>query len=91
MPFACLSFEFSIAMPQLLGFSKNRFPDSDQDFRPERMTGIFSPSPLFLAFRLDNTWTGIGIGTKPGEYQFPAFEYTGSRYAGASFFVDYMG
>jgi hypothetical protein len=55
------------------------------------MTGIFSPSPLFLAFHLDNTWTGIGIGTKPGEYQFPAFEYTGSRYAGVLSFVDYMG
>lgn len=84
-------FEFNIAMPQILGFSVNRQPDSEQDFRPERMTGIFAPPPLFLAFHLDRSWTGIGIGAKPGDYQFPAFEYTGSRYAGASFFVDYMG
>jgi hypothetical protein len=84
-------FEFNIAMPQILGFSEGRTPDSDQDFRPERMTGIFAPPPLFLAFHMDRTWTGIGIGTHPGDYQFPALEYTGSRYAGASFFVDYMG
>jgi len=91
-------FEFNIAMPQILGFSVNREPQSEQDFRPERMTGLFAPPPLFLAFHLsadgsetDKTWTGIGIGTRPGAYQFPAFEYTGSRYAGASFFVDYMG
>lgn len=29
-------FEFNIAMPQILGFSANRNPDSEQDFRPER-------------------------------------------------------
>lgn len=84
-------FEFSIAMPQILGFSVGRQPDSEADFRPERITGIFAPPPLFLAFHEDKSWTGIGIGAKPGDYQFPALEYTGSRYAGASFFVDYMG
>ncbi len=84
-------FEFNIAMPQILGFSVGRTPDSDQDFRPERMTGLFAPPPLFLAFHLDKTWTGVGIGAKPGDYQFPALEYTGSRYAGAAFFVDYQG
>ena len=84
-------FEFNIAMPQILGFSVDRQQDSEQDFRPERITGIFAPPPLFLAFHMDKTWTGIGIGAHPGEYQFPALEYTGSRYAGASFFVDYMG
>jgi len=84
-------FEFNIAMPQVLGFSVDRNPDFEQDFRPERMTGIFAPPPLFLAFHLDKTWTGVGIGAKPGDYQFPALEYTGSRYAGASFYVDYMG
>ncbi len=84
-------FEFNIAMPQILGFSIGREESSAQDFRPERMTGIFAPPPLFLAFHLDNTWTGIGIGAEPGDYQFPAFEYSGSRYAGASFYVDYMG
>jgi hypothetical protein len=84
-------FEFDISMPQILGFSVGRQPDSEDDFRPERMTGLFSPPPLFLGFHMNGTWTGVGIGAKPGEYQFPALEYTGSRYAGASFFVDYMG
>ena len=84
-------FEFNIAMPQILGFSIGRDESSAQDFRPERMTGIFAPPPLFLAFHLDKTWTGIGIGAKPGDYTFPALEYSGSRYAGASFYVDYMG
>ena len=84
-------FEFNIAVPQILGFSVGRDAGSEQDFLPERMTGLFEPPPLFLAFHLDNTWTGIGIGAKPGDYQFPALEYTGSRYAGASFYVDYMG
>lgn len=84
-------FEFNIAMPQILGFSVGREPQSEEDFRPERMTGLFAPPPLFLAFQMDRTWTGIGIGAHPGDYKFPALEYTGSRYAGASFFVDYMG
>jgi len=84
-------FEFNIAMPQILGFSVGREESSEQDFRPERMAGTFAPPPLFLAFHLNNTWTGIGIGAKPGDYQFPALEYSGSRYAGASFYVDYMG
>jgi hypothetical protein len=84
-------YEFDIAMPQIMGFSVGRQPDSEDDFRPERMTGLFAPPPLFLAFHMDKIWTGIGIGAKPGDYQFPALEYTGLRYAGASFFVDYMG
>jgi len=84
-------FEFNIAMPQTLGFSIGRTPDSEEDFRPERMTGLFAPPPLLLTFHMGDSWAGIGIGTKPGAYQFPALEYTGSRYAGASFFVDYMG
>ena len=84
-------FEFNIAMPQILGFSIGREESSELDFRPERMAGTFAPPPLFLAFHFDNTWIGIGIGTKPGDYQFPALEYSGSRYAGASFYVDYMG
>ncbi len=84
-------FEFNIPIPQTVGFSGGGKSGSDEDFRPERITGIFAPPPLFLAFRLDKTWTGIGIGAKPGDYLFPALEYTGSRYAGASFYVDYMG
>jgi hypothetical protein len=84
-------FEFGIAMPQTMGFSDGSKGGTDADFRPERITGIFAPPPLFLAFHLNKTWTGVGIGTRPGEYLFPALEYTGSRYAGASFYVDYLG
>lgn len=84
-------FEFNIAMPQILGFTAGHEAGSEEDFRPERMTGIFAPPPLFLAFHLNETWTSIGIGARPEDYQFSAFEYTGSRYAGASFYVDYMG
>ncbi len=86
-------FEFTIAMPQILGFSVGREESSEQDFRPERMAGTFAPPPLFLAFHMNDgdSWTGVGIGTKPGDYQFPALEYSGSRYAGASLYVDYMG
>ena len=84
-------YEFTIAMPQTLGFSLDKKSGSDEDFRPERMTGIFAPPPLFLAFHLNGTWTSTGLGATPGEYQFPALEYSGSLYAGASFYVDYMG
>jgi len=84
-------FEFNIPMPQTVGFSGGTKGGSDTDFRPERITGIFAPPPLFLAFHLDTTWTGVGIGARPGEYLFPALEYTGSAYAGASFYADYLG
>jgi hypothetical protein len=60
-------FEFNIAMPQILGFSVAREPQSEEDFRPERMTGIFAPPPLFLAFHMDKTWIGIGLGAHPGD------------------------
>ena len=84
-------FEFNIPMPQTVGFSGGNKNGSDSDFRPERITGIFAPPPLFLAYHLDNTWTGVGIGARPGDYLFPALEYTGSGYAGASFYADYLG
>ena len=32
------------------------------------MAGLFTPPPLFFAFHLNGTWTGVG--TKPGDYQF---------------------
>lgn len=82
---------FSIAVPQTLGFSVGKQEGSEEDFRPERMSGLFAPPPLFFAFHLNGTWTSVGIGTEPGDYQFPALEYSGSRYAGASFYVNYMG
>ena len=49
-------FEFSIAMPQTVGFSNGSKAGSDADFRPERITGIFAPPPLF--------WPSIS--TRPG-------------------------
>jgi len=33
----------------------------------------------------------VGIGTQPGQYRFPALEYSGSRYAGVAWWVDYLG
>lgn len=88
--------EFTIAMPQTLGFTVGGQAGSAEGFRPERMTDLFAPPPLFLAFHsgegaLAGSWTGVGIGAKPGDYQFPALVYSGSRYAGASLYVDYMG
>lgn len=84
--------EFSIAIPQTLGFRVSGQEGFNEGVDPEQDSSLFSPPPLFLAFHeLDGNWTGVGIGTHPGKYQFPSLEYSGSRYAGASFYVDYMG
>lgn len=83
--------EFSIAEPQVLGFSTGGREGSEDDFRPAQMSGIFSPPPFMMAFHRGGEWAGIGIGTKPGQYRFPALEYSGSRYAGAAWWVDYLG
>ncbi len=80
---------FSIAMPQSVGVMPER-PDPN-GFHPEFMTGLFAPPPLFMAFDKGGTWTSIGLGDKPGSYQFNGLEYSGSRYAGASFWVNYAG
>ena len=61
-------------------------------YLPEWMTGLFAPPPpLFLSFEKGSLWTSIGLGEVPGRYLFNSLEYTGSRYAGASFFVAYHG
>ncbi|MGB6689345.1 MAG: TIM-barrel domain-containing protein [Terracidiphilus sp.] len=83
--------EFSIAEPQTLGFGSGNREGSEDDFRPAQMAGIFSPPPLMLAFHRGGEWAGVGIGAPPGQYRFPAIEYSGSRYAGASWWVDYLG
>jgi hypothetical protein len=83
--------EFSIAEPQTLGFDSGKREGSEDDFRPAQMSGIFSPPPLMLAFHRSGEWAGVGIGAPPGQYRFPALEYSGSRYAGASWWVDYLG
>ena len=83
--------EFSIAEPQTLGFSWMRTKARKKIFAPAQMADLFSPPPLMLAFHRSGEWASIGIGTPPGQYRFPALEYSGSRYAGAAWWVDYLG
>ena len=83
--------EFSIAEPQLLGFGNDARKGSEEDFRPAQMIDLFSPPPLMLAFHRDGEWASVGVGTAPGKYLFPSLEYSGSRYAGAAWWVDYLG
>lgn len=83
--------EFSIADPQVLGFTTDARKGSDEDFRPAQMTDMYSPPPLMLAFHRNGEWASIGIATEPGQYRFPALEYSGSRYSGAAWWVDYLG
>jgi hypothetical protein len=83
--------EFSIAAPQILGFGDHSREGSEEDFRPAQMINLFSPPPLMLAFHRDAEWASVGIGAPPGQYRFPALEYSGSRYAGAAWWVDYLG
>ena len=52
---------------------------------------LFAPCPLMFAFYKQNTYVGIGLGCKPGSYNFRALEYSGSKIGGASFYVDYLG
>jgi Glycosyl hydrolases family 31 TIM-barrel domain len=82
-------FYFTIARPQSLGIMPEN--PAEQGYHPVEWSGDFAPPPLFLGFRKGSGWTGIGLGAKPGSYLFNALEYSGSRYAGASFHVDYLG
>ena len=83
--------EFSIAEPSTLGFSTDARKGGEEDFRPAQMADLYSPPPLMLAFHRGGEWASVGIGTAPGQYRFPALEYSGSRYAGAAWSVDYLG
>ncbi|HEX7359216.1 MAG TPA: TIM-barrel domain-containing protein [Bryobacteraceae bacterium] len=79
---------FTIACPQSVGI----LPETARSgYHPIEWTGDSAPPPLLLSFRNENSWTSVGIGAPPGSYLFNALEYTGSRYAGASFYVDYLG
>ena len=80
---------FTVAVPQSVSIAAET-PDPP-GFHPALMGGIFAPPPLFLAFERDGAWAGVGIGTEPGGYTFNGLEYSGSRYAGASFWVHYAG
>lgn len=83
-------YDFTVAMPQSVGVAAEKSEDFAA-YHPELMTGLFAPPPLFLAFEMSGFWAGIGIGDKPGSYLFNALEYSGSKYAGASFWVNYAG
>jgi len=78
---------FTIAVPQSVGIA-GESPDP-AGFHPALMGGLFAPPPLFLAFEREGAWAGVGIGTEPGGYAWNGLEYSGSRYAGASFWVNY--
>jgi hypothetical protein len=80
---------FTTTMPQSVGVLRESMEIGG--FHPEHMNGLFAPAPLFFAFERDGAWAGVGLGTKPGEYLFNSLEYSGSRYAGASFWVNYRG
>ncbi|WP_167859345.1 TIM-barrel domain-containing protein [Paenibacillus cymbidii] len=83
-------FHFPIAMPQAVGIRKHA-PRTDGE-HPERISdGLFAPPPLFLCFMKGDKRASIGLGAKPGDYLFNGLEYTGARYAGASFYVNYCG
>ena len=82
--------EFPIATPQTVGFATDAQNGSEEDFRPVQM-GLFSPPPLMMAFHRGGEWASIGVGAQPGQYRFPALEYSGSRYAGAAWWVAYLG
>jgi transcriptional regulator with XRE-family HTH domain len=80
---------FTTSMPQSVGVLGET--PGNAAFHPEQMNGLFAPAPLFFAFERDGAWAGVGLGAKPGEYLFNSLEYSGSRYAGASFWVNYRG
>jgi hypothetical protein len=84
-------FEFSIAIAQTVGFSDGKKAASDEDFRPERLTGIFAPPPFFVAFHPDRTWTDIGISANLVNTCFRRSNTRAPVMPGASFDVDYLG
>ncbi len=83
-------YRFHIAMPQSVGVLAER-SEALNAYEPDLMGGLFAPPPLFLAFQKGDSWASVGIGTTPGNYSFNGLEYSGSKYAGASFWVNYAG
>lgn len=82
--------EFTISVPQSVGIGRD---SPVLAYGPHQLEGLFAPPPLMLSFGDDecDLWCGLGIGTEPGKYLFNSFEFTGSLYAGASFYVNYLG
>jgi len=79
---------YTAAMPQLVGL--NLSSGQSWDYPLDVGANLFA-SPLMLAFHREGRWVSVGIGAKPGGYQFNTFDYSGQRYAGASFSVNYAG
>ena len=79
---------YTVAMPQLVGL--NLSSGQSGDYPIDVGTNLFA-TPLMIAFHRDGRWVSVGLGTKPGSYQFNTFDYSGQRYAGASFSVNYAG
>jgi len=80
---------FTIAISQSVGIMEDNSPSAG--YHPNEWAGDFAPPPLCLIFRKAGNWAAVGIGTRPGSYLFNSLEYTGSRYAGAGFYVNYLG
>lgn len=83
---------FDISQPCTTGLrGELTLPSPDELFLPEKYNGLFTPAPLCMAFLGGCGAMGVGIGTPPGGYRFNALEYTGSKYAGAAMYVNYLG
>ena len=82
-------YEYPVSMPESLGVtSETPRPGNYDAFW---MSRLFTPPPLMLASHRNDEWVSLGIGVEPGKYRFNALEYSGSVYAGASWWVNYQG
>jgi hypothetical protein len=90
-PAANLSDEFrrTVAVPQSLGIFPE-VPYHAEGFIADRVAEVFAPPMLCLTFGASDRWLGVGLGTKPGSYQFNGLEYLPAGNS-AQFFVNYMG
>lgn len=78
-------YERTLGIPLSLGI----LPEVETPFSygvPDRTAMIFAPPPLCLAFGDSDRWSGLGIGTTPGNYLFNSLECRGGQ-----FLVNYLG
>ncbi|MDD3410512.1 MAG: hypothetical protein PHY12_06850, partial [Eubacteriales bacterium] len=83
--------EFDISQPGFAGVGRSEAVRHADYVNIERHNGIFSPGPLCFAFRHADAVMGLGLGCKPGAYQFNGLEYSGCMKYAASFHVQYLG
>lgn len=90
-PAANLADEFrrTIVVPQSLGIFPQT-PYQAEGFIADRVAETFAPPMLCLGFGTGDHWMGVGLGAKPGNYQFNSFEYWPDNGRG-QFFVNYLG